>query len=217
MNVNYRLMLDKTLAEIKANGTRPRLLLHACCAPCSSAVIEELALYFDITLYFYNPNIYPQAEYDFRLIELHRLVKEMSASDAISKESAEGISRIEIAEGKYEPEVFFELSKGYEKLPEGDLRCEICYKLRLSETARYAREHGFDYFCTTLSVSPYKNAQKLNTIGEELAELYGVPYLLSDFKKRNGYKRSCELSGIFDLYRQNFCGCPYSKAARESE
>ena len=217
MNTNYRLMLEKTLAEIKANGTRPNLLLHACCAPCSSAVIEELALYFDITLYFYNPNIYPPTEYDFRLAELHRLIKEMSASDAISKESAEGISRIKIAEGKYEPEVFFELSRGYEKLPEGDLRCEICYKLRLSETARYAREHGFDYFCTTLSVSPYKNAQKLNTIGEELAELYGVPYLFSDFKKRNGYKRSCELSGIFDLYRQNFCGCPYSKAARESE
>ncbi len=217
MNQNYRLILDKTLADIKENGTRPKLLLHACCAPCSSAVIEELALYFDITLYFYNPNIYPREEYDFRLAELHRLIAQMSASDAVSKESAEGIAKIKIAEGKYEPDVFFTLSKGYEKLPEGDARCEICYKLRLSETARYASEHGFDYFCTTLSVSPYKNAQKLNSIGEELSELYGVPYLISDFKKRNGYKRSCELSQIFDLYRQNFCGCPYSKAARENE
>ena len=217
MNVNYRLILDKTLADLQASGTRPKLLLHACCAPCSSAVIEELALYFDITLYFYNPNIYPQSEYDFRLAELHRLVREMSTSDAISKEAAEGIGKIKITEGKYEPDVFFALSRGYEKLPEGDVRCEICYKLRLSEAARYASEHGFDYFCTTLSVSPYKNAQKLNSIGAELSELYGVPYLFSDFKKRNGYKRSCELSAIFDLYRQNFCGCPYSKAAKESE
>lgn len=214
---NFRLILDKTLAEIKASGTRPTLLLHACCAPCSSAVIEELALYFDITLYFYNPNIYPKEEYDFRLAELHRLIKEMSGSDVISKEAAEGIGAIKIAEGKYEPDVFFTLSKGYEKLPEGDVRCEMCYKLRLSETARYAAENGFDYFCTTLSVSPYKNAQKLNDIGAELSELYGVKYLTSDFKKRNGYKRSCELSRIFDLYRQDFCGCPYSKAARESE
>ena len=217
MNQNYRLILDKTLAELKANDARPKFLLHACCAPCSSAVIEELALYFDITLYFYNPNIYPKEEYDFRLAELHRLIKEMSVSDVISKEAAEGIAKIKIVEGKYEPDVFFTLSKGYEKLPEGDKRCEICYKLRLSETARYASEHGFDYFCTTLSVSPYKNAQKLNDIGAELSELYGVPYLTSDFRKRNGYKRSCELSRIFDLYRQNFCGCPYSKAARESE
>ena len=217
MNQNYRLILDKTLAELKKNGTRPKLLLHACCAPCSSAVIEELALYFDITLYFYNPNIYPKEEYDFRLAELHRLIKEMSVSDVISKDAADGIGKIKIAEGKYDPDVFFTLSKGYEKLPEGDMRCEICYKLRLSETARYALEQGFDYFCTTLSVSPYKNAQKLNDIGSELSELYGVPYLTSDFKKRNGYKRSCELSRIFDLYRQDFCGCPYSKAARESE
>ena len=217
MNQNYRLILDKTLAELKKNGTRPKLLLHACCAPCSSAVIEELALYFDVTLYFYNPNIYPKEEYDFRLAELHRLIKEMSVSDVISKEAAEGIGKIKISEGKYEPDVFFTLSQGYEKLPEGAQRCEICYKLRLSEAARYASEQGFDYFCTTLSVSPYKNAQKLNDIGAELSELYGVPYLTSDFKKRNGYKRSCELSRIFDLYRQNFCGCPYSKAARESE
>ena len=217
MNQNFRLILDKTLSDISKSGTRPTLLLQACCAPCSSAVIEELALYFDITLYFYNPNIYPKEEYDFRLAELHRLIKEMSASDVISKEAADGIGRIKIVEGRYEPEVFFTLSKGYEKLPEGDVRCEMCYKLRLSDTARYAAENRFDYFCTTLSVSPYKNAQKLNAIGEELSELYGVKYLISDFKKRNGYKRSCELSAIFDLYRQDFCGCPFSKAARESK
>ena len=217
MTQNFRLILDTTLEDIKKRGARPRLLLHACCAPCSSAVIEELALYFDITLYFYNPNIYPKEEYDFRLAELHRLIAEMSASDAISKEAAEGIGRICIAEGKYEPEVFFEISKGYEKLPEGDKRCELCYKLRLSETARYAAENGFDYFCTTLSVSPYKNAQKLNAIGEELSDIYGLPYLVSDFIKRTGYKRSCELSTIFNLYRQDFCGCPFSKAARESK
>ena len=141
----------------------------------------------------------------------------MSTSDVVSKESAEGIEKIRIVEGRYEPDVFFTLSKGYEKLPEGDVRCEMCYKLRLSETARYASENQFDYFCTTLSVSPYKNAQKLNDLGAELSELYGVKYLFSDFKKRNGYKRSCELSAIFDLYRQDFCGCPFSKAARESK
>jgi len=217
MNENYRLILDKALEKIKSSDTRPTLLLHACCAPCSSAVIEELALYFDITLYFYNPNIYPREEYDFRLAELHRLIKEMSVSDAISKESALGISRIKILEGDYEPEVFFTLSRGYEKLPEGDKRCELCYNLRLASTALKAAEGGFDYFCTTLSVSPYKDAQKLNRIGSELSELYGVSYLFSDFKKRNGYKRSCELSRIFNLYRQSFCGCPFSKAAKENK
>jgi predicted adenine nucleotide alpha hydrolase (AANH) superfamily ATPase len=177
------------------------LLLHACCAPCSSYVLEYLCHYFDITLFFYNPNIAPESEYRFRAEELRRLIAEMPAATTAS-----------FVEGNYDPERFYEITKGLEQLPEGGERCFRCYRLRLEETARYAAANGFDYFTTTLSISPYKNAAKLNTIGAELAEASGVAYLFSDFKKKGGYLRSCRLSAEYGLYRQDYCGCAFSKA-----
>lgn len=200
MKQNYQLILDKIIKEECSDGSRPSLLLHACCAPCSSYVLEYLSEYFDITLFFYNPNISPKEENDFRQKELERLVAEMGLSD-----------RVGIRVGKYEPERFSELARGLEELPEGGARCAKCYELRLSETARLAMEGGYDFFCTTLSISPYKNAEWLNGIGSAQGEKYGVRYLTSDFKKRNGYKRSCELSAEYGLYRQDYCGCEYSK------
>ena len=195
---NYQLMLESTLKEI--GNTRPRLLLHACCAPCSSYVLEYLSPHFDITLFFFNPNISPKEEYDFRANELRRLINLMGLEDRVSLICAD-----------YDPNPFEALAKGKEELAEGGTRCSDCYRLRLSETARLAKEGGFDYFTTTLSISPYKNALWLNTIGAEEAEKQSVKYLFSDFKKKNGYKRSCELSEIYGLYRQNYCGCIYSK------
>ena len=195
---NYQLMLESTLKEI--GNTRPRLLLHACCAPCSSYVLEYLSPHFDITLFFFNPNISPKEEYDFRANELRRLINLMGLEDRVSLICAD-----------YDPNPIEALAKGKEELAEGGTRCSDCYRLRLSETARLAKEGGFDYFTTTLSISPYKNALWLNTIGAEEAEKQSVKYLFSDFKKKNGYKRSCELSEIYGLYRQNYCGCIYSK------
>ena len=195
---NYQLMLESTLKAIE--NSRPRLLLHACCAPCSSYVLEYLSPHFDITLFFFNPNISPKEEYDFRANELRRLINLMGLEDRVSLICAD-----------YDPNPFEALAKGKEGLAEGGARCSDCYRLRLSETARLAKEGGFDYFTTTLSISPYKNALWLNTIGAEEAEKQSVKYLFSDFKKKNGYKRSCELSEIYGLYRQNYCGCIYSK------
>ena len=203
--MNAQQILDQTLAALP-QGERPTLLLHACCAPCSSYVLEYLAKYFRITLFFYNPNIAPEEEYRFRLDELRRLVREMSLGGDVS-----------VLEGNYAPDHFHALAKGLESLPEGGSRCSLCYRLRLSETARMAAEGGFDYFCTTLSISPYKNAAWLNEIGQEEGTRYGVKYLVSDFKKKNGYKRSCELSEQYGLYRQDYCGCVYSKEARERQ
>lgn len=203
--MNAQQILDQTLASLP-QGERPTLLLHACCAPCSSYVLEYLSRYFRITLFFYNPNIAPEEEYRFRLDELRRLVREMGLSDDVS-----------VLEGNYEPERFHTLAKGLETLSEGGARCSLCYRLRLSETARVAAEGGFDYFCTTLSISPYKNAAWLNEIGQDEGARYGVKYLVSDFKKKNGYKRSCELSEQYGLYRQDYCGCVYSKEARERQ
>lgn len=199
MKQNYQLILDKTVKEECADK-RPSLLLHACCAPCSSYVLEYLSEYFDITLFFYNPNISPKEENDFRAEELMRLVKEIGLSD-----------KVKLVIGEYEPQKFNEIAKGLEELPEGGARCAKCYELRLAETARRAAEVGYDFFTTTLSISPYKNAEWLNSIGVAMGEKYGVRYLISDFKKRNGYKRSCELSAEYRLYRQDFCGCEYSK------
>ena len=195
--INYQLILDKEIEAIKASATKPTLLLQACCAPCSSYVLEYLSSIFDITLYFYNPNISPEKEYLFRLDELRRLVGEMG-----------DVAKVVGAE--YEPERFFEMAKGMEELPEGGERCFKCYELRLLETAKAAKDGGFDYFSTTLSISPHKNAEKLNEIGARLSEEYGIKYLFSDFKKRGGYKRSCELSQKYSLYRQDYCGCVYS-------
>ena len=202
--INYQKVLDKKLSEIQTVCERPSLLLHACCAPCSSYVIEYLSSYFDITLLYYNPNISPSEEYRKRSEELMRLVREM-----------EGIKNVSVVTAPYTPEEFYEISKGLERLSEGGERCFKCYRLRLEYSARYALENGFDYFTTTLSISPHKNAEVLNGIGGELSEKYGVPYLFSDFKKKNGYKRSTELSVRYGLYRQDYCGCVYSKAARE--
>lgn len=197
---NYSLILENTINENKKAELRPSLLLHACCAPCSSYVLEYLSAHFDITLLFYNPNISPKEEYDFRAKELQRLIGEMPLP-----------AGIKIITEEYAPEEFYQIAKGLEDLAEGGERCKKCYELRLSRTADLAKKLGFDYFTTTLSISPYKNAEWLNTIGENLANAVGIKYLFSDFKKKNGYKRSCELSEQYDLYRQNYCGCEFSK------
>ena len=207
MKENYQLILDKTLKEITLSGNRPSLLLHACCAPCSSYVLEYLNEYFDITVFFYNPNITEQDEYKKRSCEIERLISELPHKN-----------EIKLIYGEYEPDRFFEISQGLEDMPEGGERCFKCYRLRLTEAAATARDGKFDFFTTTLSISPHKNAQILNEIGGELANEYGISYLFSDFKKKNGYKRSCELSAIYGLYRQNYCGCVYSKAfAKKTE
>lgn len=197
---NYSLWLEDKLAELRARGERPSLLLHACCAPCSSYVLEYLSGYFDITLFFYNPNISPKSEYDFRAAELERLIAQMPLE-----------SEVKLIVADYDPAPFEELARGKEELSEGGARCFDCYGLRLEQTARLAKERGFDLFCTTLSISPHKNAQRLNAIGKALSDACGVDYLYSDFKKKNGYKRSCELSELYSLYRQNYCGCAFSK------
>lgn len=200
MKENYQIVLDNTLKKLQLNNKNPKLLLHACCAPCSSYVLEYLNSYFDITVYFYNPNITEAKEYKKRADELIRLINEMGLSEKTS-----------FLYGEYESLAFAEIAKGMENEPEGGARCHKCYRLRLNNTAEVAKKNGFDFFTTTLSISPHKDAQKLNEIGNELSEIYGIGYLFSDFKKRNGYKRSCELSEIYHLYRQDYCGCIYSK------
>ena len=199
---NFQKELDKKIAGFQKDGIVPTLLLHSCCAPCSSYVLEYLSRYFSIVLFYYNPNISPQEEYEKRVAEVRRLLQEMPLAGPVT-----------LTLGDYEPERFFDLAKGHEAEPEGGDRCTLCYRLRLTEAAQAAKDLACDYFTTTLSISPYKNAEKLNTIGAELAKEYGVPYLFSDFKKRNGYKRSIELSREYNLYRQNYCGCVYSRAA----
>ncbi|MDO4530951.1 MAG: epoxyqueuosine reductase QueH [Bacillota bacterium] len=199
MKQNYQLILEQTIQKIQKEGKRPSLLLHSCCGPCSSYVMEYLAQHFEITVFYYNPNISPESEFRFRAAEQERLIQEMGFG-------------VKYHLGKYDPERFFELAKGYENEPEGGERCFRCYRLRLEETAKAAKDGGFDYFTTTLSISPHKNAQVLNELGNELSDLYGVAYLFSDFKKKNGYRRSCELSIEYDLYRQDYCGCAFSKA-----
>lgn len=201
---NFSKWLDAELAKIESAETKPRLLLQACCAPCSSYTLEYIARYFDVTLLFYNPNISPESEYDFRAAELARF---LSAHPACTG--------VKLTVPSYDATPFFAMAKGLEEEPEGGARCKKCYRLRLEETARAARDGGYDYFCTTLSISPHKDAAALNAIGGELAEAYGVPYLFSDFKKKGGYARSIELSREYDLYRQDYCGCAYSKAEAE--
>ena len=205
MKQNYQLLLDKELANIEQNNARPSLLLHSCCAPCSSYVLEYLNRYFSITILYYNPNISPASEFSYRAEEQQRLVTEMTF-----------VNPIEVIVGRYDPSEFAMIAKGHEQDPEGGDRCTACYRLRLEETAAYAASNGFDYFTTTLSISPLKDAERLNTIGGEMAKTYGVPYLFSDFKKREGYKRSIQLSGEYGLYRQDYCGCIYSYNQRHS-
>ena len=199
--IRYDLLMQEEIERCKSRGVRPRLLLHVCCAPCSTACLEQLTEAFQVTCFYYNPNIEPEAEFEHRLSELIRLTDEMPL---------QGVP--EVIRGEYEHERFLELARGLEDVPEGGERCTRCYRLRLEKTAQAARDGGYDYFTTTLSVSPYKNAEKLNTIGATLAEAYGVPYLFSDFKKHDGYLRSIRLSAEYGLYRQDYCGCVYSKA-----
>lgn len=199
---NYQLMMERELATLAGRETRPRLLLHSCCAPCSSYVLEYLSRYFAITVYYDNPNIFPAEEFHKRAAEQQRLIETMPLSHPV-----------DLIVTEYDSSLFFEMAKGLEQEPEGGARCERCYRLRMEHTARTAKEQGFDYFTTTLSISPLKNAAKLNAIGEELAAQYGVAYLYADFKKKNGYLRSIELSRQYDLYRQDHCGCVYSRRA----
>lgn len=209
--MNYQKELEKILHRIENAGgdVVPRLFLHSCCAPCSSYVLEYLRQYFAITVFYYNPNISFAEEYGKRVEEQKRLIAAFNEDD--------GGYHIAIVEGDYEPEAFYEIARGLEACPEGGERCFRCFDLRLRETAKRAAEGGYDYFATTLTISPLKNAQKLNEIGGQLSREFGVPWLPSDFKKKNGYKRSIELSALHGLYRQDYCGCAYSKAQRERE
>lgn len=219
MKRNYQVELEQIIKREKcgekAIDQKPTLLLHSCCAPCSSHCMEYLRRFFQITLLYYNPNITNQAEYQHRVEEQKRLIDCYNQIEVA--EDGVALTRITFLEGRYDPTEFLEIAKGYEEVPEGGERCFRCYRLRLQEAAVIARQLGMDYFTTTLTISPLKNAEKLNTIGEELSGEYGVAFLPSDFKKKNGYKRSIELSREYDLYRQDYCGCAYSKAERERQ
>lgn len=199
---NYQKEMEKIIESLQ--GERKSLLLHSCCAPCSSAVLEKLQEIFEITVFFYNPNISETEEYRKRVEEQKRLIHAFNEKNPAYP--------IKILEGNYEPQEFYDIAKGLETCPEGGERCFRCYALRLEKTAEVAKEGKYDYFTTTLTISPLKNAAKLNEIGEEMAGKYGTAFLPSDFKKKEGYKRSIELSKEYDLYRQNFCGCAFSKA-----
>lgn len=214
-NPNYSKVLEKEIQKLDESGTRPRLLLHSCCAPCSSYVLEYLREHFCITVFYYNPNITASEEYDYRLEEEKRLIeaynRQVETQDFSGMNSTSKAGKIEILEAPYDPENYLAAVKGYENCPEGGERCGICFEMRLRKTAEAARSGGYDCFTTTLTISPLKNAGMLNEIGERAGAQYGVKFLPSDFKKKNGYKRSIELSREFALYRQNFCGCAFSK------
>ncbi len=251
---NYQKELDKIIEKISAcrktdegegKAVRMlRLLLHACCAPCSSYCLEYLRQYFDLTVFYYNPNITQDEEYSKRMEEEKRLIETLNAqvyddsgqrtgedasertgisggkdekSSILQEQMPDGYVRIKMIEGVYEPNRFYEIAKGLEQCPEGGERCFRCYEMRLRESAKVAAKQHFDYFTTTLTISPLKNAAKLNEIGERLGEEYGVAFLPSDFKKKNGYKRSIELSKEYHLYRQDYCGCVYSRMERERQ
>ena len=198
MNDNYQIILDKTIDNIIRNNEKPTLLLHSCCAPCSSYVLEYLSKYFFITVFYYNPNIEPIKEYEMRKSEQIRFIKELD-------------SNIKLLDCDYDNASFRRAVEGLEQEKEGGARCSVCYKLRLEKTAQMAKELDFEYFTTTLTVSPYKNSQKINAIGAFLEQNYGVKYLYSDFKKNDGYKKSIDLSRKYNLYRQNYCGCEFGR------
>lgn len=204
--INYQKKLENIIERNKREDILPSLLLHSCCAPCSSYTIEYLSDYFKISVLYYNPNISPREEYEKRKAEQIRLIQSMPVKNDVN-----------FADCDYDCNEFFKIAKGYEECREGGERCFRCYEQRLRRTAQEAQKGGYDYFCTTLSISPLKNAQKINEIGERLSEEYGVLWLPSDFKKREGYKRSIELSKEYNLYRQNFCGCVYSRREAENE
>ncbi|MDD3392097.1 MAG: epoxyqueuosine reductase QueH [Bacilli bacterium] len=198
--MNYQLQMDQIISEIIKENRAPKLLLHSCCAPCSSYVLEYLSNYFEITVFYYNPNITDEKEYNRRVIEQKKFIDLLQPYHKIS-----------YIEGDYEPSLFLSATNNFKNEKEGGARCEICYGTRLENTAKKAAQLGYDYFTTTLSISPYKNALLLNQIGEKLEQKYQVKYLYADFKKKNGYKRSIILSKKYNLYRQDYCGCSYSK------
>ena len=234
---NYQQMLDKIIDSWQKDpdkrGRRPRLLMHSCCAPCSSAVLDYLCRYFDITLFYYNPNISTEAEFNHRVSELKRLIHEMGID--VERTDADGVrlGAVFVVVPEYDHMEFIDVVRGHEKDPERGERCHICYRQRLEKTAAYmdeirrASEESsdaesslslpYDYFCTTLTISPMKSSEILNRIGSEVGELHDEAFLPSDFKKRGGYQKSIELSKEYDLYRQDFCGCEFSKAASERE
>lgn len=203
MKINYQKELDQILERIDPKERKPRLLLHSCCAPCSSYVLEYLSSYFEITIFYYNPNITEKEEYEKRIQEVKRLIREM------------GLVDVNVVEGEHDPKAFFAMAAKWPGEREGGRRCYDCYKMRLDRTAELAAQEGYDYFTTTLSISPHKNAQWLNELAFEAGDLYQVKALPADFKKRNGYKRSIELSAEYDLYRQDYCGCIFSKKERQ--
>ncbi len=204
--MNYQYFLDKLLDDIKNKDYRPKLLLHACCAPCSSYVLEYLNEFFDITIYYYNPNIYPSTEYQRRVNELKNFIKIFNSKNNIN-----------FIEENYNPEDYYNNINGTENLGERSIRCYNCYEFRMEKAAKFAEKNNYEYFTTTLSISPYKNSNWINEIGKTLEEKYNIKYLYSDFKKKNGYKRSLELSKQYNLYRQDYCGCIYSKKERENK
>ena len=199
--INYQKVMEKIIDETCIKEKRvPKLLLHSCCGPCSTYCIQVLSEYFDVTVFYYNPNIYPPEEYRLRADEQNRFISEFPTRNPVK-----------FVEGVYDTDRFYAMAKGLEKVEEGGERCFKCYKLRLRESAEYAKNNGFDFFTTTLSISPLKNADKLNEIGQKLSEEYGVSYLFSDFKKKEGYKISTQLSAEYGMYRQNYCGCVFSQ------
>ena len=203
MNKSIQILCKEELAKIT---TPKKILLHSCCAPCSSHVITYLAPYFNITVLYYNPNIYPKEEYEKRKQEQIKLINELNTPN-----------KLDYLDCDYDNDVYEELIKGYENCPERGARCPICFKLRLEKTAKLAKEHNYDYFCTTLTVSPYKNATQINEIGASLSDKYQIKWLYSDFKKEDGYKKSIELSKKYNLYRQNYCGCIYSQRNKTTD
>ncbi|MDE6790025.1 MAG: epoxyqueuosine reductase QueH [Ruminococcus sp.] len=203
IKTNYGKILDDKLKELQKSGEKPSLLLHACCAPCSSHTMLFLRDYFDITVYFCNPNIAPEKEYEFRKSELKRLISELRLD-------------IDMIDEDYNPAPFYELAKGLENLPERSERCQKCIAYRLRKTAELAKKLNKDYFTTTLTISPHKDCEFINRYGGEIADELGISYLFSDFKKHDGYKHSIQLSAQYNLYRQNYCGCIYSKRVSEN-
>lgn len=209
--VNYQIVMENLINEYCLENGRPkpelpRLLLHSCCGPCSSYCLAILSQYFRVTVFYYNPNIYPPEEYHMRVSEQARFIQEYPMANPV-----------EFVEGKYDTERFYEMAKGLEAVKEGGERCFKCYELRLRESAMYAKENGFDFFTTTLSISPLKNSEKLNEIGKILEDEFQVKYLYSDFKKKEGYKKSTEISNEYGMYRQYYCGCVFSKKQRDDE
>lgn len=203
--INYQQEMEKTLRRLAQTGQRPQLLLHACCGPCASATLERLAEHFNLTILYYNPNIYPAQEYHRREAELEHFLQHAGYA-------ARGIAVVELP---YDPQEFYDAVRGLEAEPERGERCTACYRLRLARAAQYAAENGFDWLTTTLSISPMKDPVRLNAIGAEVAAQFGLHYLQSEFRKKDGYKRSLTLSAEYGLYRQDYCGCVYSKQARQ--